>query len=384
MAILYGTQSNGETLPVLVDQFGNLRAKGIDGQPGPEGPPGPPGVGELPPDPFEGAVLGWEDGELSWLGGSVPLPAGTYGPYTYSANEGKLDIPQDAAVLVNGQQLFMSDEYGHQISIDYQTDAIASVGSATNYAANTVLVGYSVGSGSPADIYDGLTGPGHVFAWSTGGAQPPSTFPLSKRLEIPVPINAGDTVTITIVHTQSEFFVSRDGNTLDKTLPAVGTEYEADISDVFATQGTSGWCVGSGNNSSISMIKVNGEVVRDNSKVLTFATTNNFEKFEVGDVVQGNDVDQDNDVIITAFDYSVPSITVDGGTWRGTDGSGTGVETVLTTTWSGQGSVLSGFDGAIFLRDDNQRWVDGFWVTAPEQAIAARKVAANARKLRKK
>jgi hypothetical protein len=36
MAILYGTQSNGETLPVLVDQFGNLLAKGI------EGPPGPP------------------------------------------------------------------------------------------------------------------------------------------------------------------------------------------------------------------------------------------------------------------------------------------------------------------------------------------------------
>ena len=55
MAILFGTQSNGETLPVLVDQFGNLLAKGIEGEPG---PPGPPGIGQLPPDPVEGALLG--------------------------------------------------------------------------------------------------------------------------------------------------------------------------------------------------------------------------------------------------------------------------------------------------------------------------------------
>ena len=34
MAILLGTTATGETLPVLVDQFGNLLAKGIDGAPG--------------------------------------------------------------------------------------------------------------------------------------------------------------------------------------------------------------------------------------------------------------------------------------------------------------------------------------------------------------
>jgi len=43
MAILYGTQSNGETLPVLVDQFGNLLAKGINGAPGTPGEPGKDG-----------------------------------------------------------------------------------------------------------------------------------------------------------------------------------------------------------------------------------------------------------------------------------------------------------------------------------------------------
>ena len=69
MAILYGTTSEGETLPVLVDQFGNLLAKGIEG---PQGPEGPPGIGQLPPGATDGALLGWQDGELVWI--TEPLP----------------------------------------------------------------------------------------------------------------------------------------------------------------------------------------------------------------------------------------------------------------------------------------------------------------------
>lgn len=47
--VLYGTQSNGETLPVQVDATGRLVAEGLEGpqgpqgEEGPEGPPGPPG-----------------------------------------------------------------------------------------------------------------------------------------------------------------------------------------------------------------------------------------------------------------------------------------------------------------------------------------------------
>lgn len=88
MAILYGTQSNGETLPVLVDQFGNLLAKGIEGQPGQpgqpgtpgepggEGPPGPPGTpGEGVPLPYgaEGSYLGIIDGIPQW---NIPVGPG--------------------------------------------------------------------------------------------------------------------------------------------------------------------------------------------------------------------------------------------------------------------------------------------------------------------
>ena len=41
--VLYGTQSNGETLPVQVDEFGRLVAEGLQGPPGAEGPPGSDG-----------------------------------------------------------------------------------------------------------------------------------------------------------------------------------------------------------------------------------------------------------------------------------------------------------------------------------------------------
>ena len=55
--VLYGTQSNGETLPVQVDATGRLVAEGLQGEPGekgdkgdqgdpgPQGPPGEPGTG---------------------------------------------------------------------------------------------------------------------------------------------------------------------------------------------------------------------------------------------------------------------------------------------------------------------------------------------------
>jgi len=90
MAILYGTQSNGETLPVLVDQFGNLLAKGIEGPPGPEGPPG---VGELPPGAFDGAYLGWENGELVWFGTPIPpVVIKSFRPVIYTGNGGTQSI----------------------------------------------------------------------------------------------------------------------------------------------------------------------------------------------------------------------------------------------------------------------------------------------------
>lgn len=73
--VLYGTQSNGETLPVQVDATGRLVAEGLQGQQGIQGPPGPSGGSfPLPADPFDGALLGWEDGALTWIDPASIVP----------------------------------------------------------------------------------------------------------------------------------------------------------------------------------------------------------------------------------------------------------------------------------------------------------------------
>ena len=117
--ILLGTQSNGETLPVQVDDFGRLVAEGLQGSKGDQGEQGPPGADggsfPLPPDPYEGALLGWLDGGLAWVGTPpVPIPEGVFGPIlNWSANDGLLtvdgEIPQQVG---NGVYVFQCDNQG--------------------------------------------------------------------------------------------------------------------------------------------------------------------------------------------------------------------------------------------------------------------------------
>ena len=70
--VLYGTQSNGETLPVQVDATGRLVAEGLQGQPGPPGEEGPPGPNELLPYGEEGSFLVIENGVPTWSTAVTP------------------------------------------------------------------------------------------------------------------------------------------------------------------------------------------------------------------------------------------------------------------------------------------------------------------------
>lgn len=116
--ILLGTQSNGETLPVQVDATGRLVAEGLQGPPGPEGPQGPEGPSggmELPPDPYEGAFLGWLNGELAWIGTPpVPIPEGVFGPITAWDPVNTLVTIEGTAPenIENGVYLTQCDEQG--------------------------------------------------------------------------------------------------------------------------------------------------------------------------------------------------------------------------------------------------------------------------------
>ena len=69
--------------------------------------------------------------------------------------------------------------------------------------------------------------------------------------------------------------------------------------------------------------------------LLTFPTDNNFDKFEVGDVVN-------KPYKITSIDPAVPSITVDGGLYQGSDGSGDSTTYAYTTATGDVNSVLDG------------------------------------------
>lgn len=384
MAILYGTQSNGETLPVLVDQFGNLIAKGIEGQPGTPGepgspgPPGPPGVGQLPPDPFEGAVLGWQDNELAWLGGSVPLPAGTYGPYTYNSAQEQLNIPQDASSLVNGQQLYMSDSKGNLTNVAYLTDTIASV-------AGNVLTFPTANNFDKFEVGDAVQSTkdwnqdevwSDIVTISSGGVN--SSFPLIQGFN---------------GSTSNRTEGSKNGEYLE--IPISATIASGGVR-VYASVGSSGPMVITLFNGATQVDKVtssSGDWHAPNTyagaitKIRIERTDRpwEFNAVEVnGDFLVDKFVPDPDAILITAIDDTVPSVTVNGGSWSGSDGSGSGGPTYLETEWSGAGSVFTGFDGGIILRNSNQEWATDFYVTAPEQEIAARKVAANARKLRKK
>ena len=112
--ILLGTQSNGETLPVQVDATGRLVAEGLQGEVGPPGPEGPPGQEtQLPPDPYEGALLGWLNGELSWIGTPpVPIPDYLFGPI-YDIENGAITVEGEVPANVqNGVYVWQTDSTG--------------------------------------------------------------------------------------------------------------------------------------------------------------------------------------------------------------------------------------------------------------------------------
>ena len=94
MAILYGTQSNGETLPVQVNEYGQLVAQPLPGTQGPpgeqgpqgptgeQGPQGPPGQVEwnqwtwTPEYDFSNTASAWIEyqdqvGLVTWLNGFI-------------------------------------------------------------------------------------------------------------------------------------------------------------------------------------------------------------------------------------------------------------------------------------------------------------------------
>jgi hypothetical protein len=120
-----------------VDAFGRLVAEGLQG---PEGPPGPGGTGELPPDPYEGAVLGWLNGGLAWVGAPpIPLPEGVFGPITeWDAQNGLLTVEGEIpSGIGNGVYVWQCNSDGTYVTEGWNTSREWSYGGRDADTQNT-------------------------------------------------------------------------------------------------------------------------------------------------------------------------------------------------------------------------------------------------------
>ena len=384
MAILYGTQSNGETLPVLVDQFGNLLAKGIDGEPG---PPGPPGVGELPSDPYEGALLGWENGELAWVTNSVVLPAGTYGPYEYDASGGVLTVPQEVN-LPNGRLLYMSDAEGNAVTYKPTLSPISSINgntlvfSAPNKDLKYIRPGQFLSDinaySGEIDVSEGLNAT-PLFDGSGGEAiatnlpvcidKPREYCEQPEWIENPACKEWSDCALLDgSPMTAYIRFVTSGVKASQLRIPTWNGRSDTEvIVSYHGTGQTSTWSDWTTNrtwnllNYDIQTIQLNCRMLGEGyGPSMTFSI-----------LLDGEPIKTDRALWeIVSVDQAANSLTV--------GRSGLEVGRVLgMQPQSGDGSVLTSSGNAIVLRTNNGEWLNSFYVTAPEQRIAARKVAAN-------
>ena len=145
MAILYGTTSEGESLPVQVNETGQLVAQGLRGEPGEPGgkgdkgdpgepgPPGSPGedgadgVGVPQPYGEEGSYLWIKDGEPAWTTGEdpAPEPEPTDDQVIFTAS-GESFTPSYAISQFNSKMDWITDFNAHMKSLPSWEDSLSS------------------------------------------------------------------------------------------------------------------------------------------------------------------------------------------------------------------------------------------------------------------
>ena len=352
MAILFGTTAEGDTLPVEVNEFGQLIAEGLTGA---EGPPGPPGVGQLPADPYEGAVLGWKDGALSWLGRVVPLPKGTYGPITNYEN-GILTV-QDEVTLPYQAEIYLSDEEGNPYSFSPVSSPIVSIAGRVLTLSNDLnLADFRVGDvvqestdwNQTEEFSDGIVTGAPYRPWTNlfDGSLTTGVFTYTgsqTTLKLPSPVPWAYKIEVYALRYGGSLFIN--GSNVTASLTGIGSDPE--WFDITSTVGASGVIDNLGvSDDSGNYLQLMG--VRLDGKLLVDAS-----------------VTDPNISVITFIDSSVPSITTDVGTWA------VG-EVVTGPVKSGAGTVQSASGSTIVLRTNNDEWRVGKFVTAPEQSLAYR------------
>lgn len=333
---------------------------------------------DLPPDPLEGSLLGWQDGELAWIGGTYPLPGGTFGPFTYDG--ASLELPEPPP-LVYLESIFMSDRDGNQITVDIETDSISSVsGNVLSFFSNKNFQNFQVGDKVEGSQIVG----GNMAATPIFQANKPS-------LHQPTEANMFDRVETTVAMT----------GIMESGTPVIEWMFEkpeyVDHARVqysaFDGQVEPGvnWAT-SAKNAAIEILDESGTWVNKG----THPSGASLYSYSVGQIAQGirvvgrnkglgignleawAEADELPDQRITAINSNAfpPTITVSGGSFLGADGSGVADgKTKLSRTTIGTGTVQSIVGNKILLRADNKGWLSGNYVTAPAQSVGIAAIA---------
>ena len=115
----------------------------------------------LPPDPYEGALLGWLNGGLAWVGAPpVPIPDGVFGPITaWDSQNGYLEVEGDIpASVLNGVYIYQCNQDGSYFTAGWDTAKEWSDNCTTNDAFNpsntaeSAFNGRESGAGSAAEV----------------------------------------------------------------------------------------------------------------------------------------------------------------------------------------------------------------------------------------
>jgi len=141
----------GEQGPAGVD--GKDGKDGKDGEDGQDGQDGIDGV-QLPPDPYEGALLGWLNNELAWIGTPpVPIPENVFGPITdWDPDSGAITVAGDIpASIGNGVYIYQCDENGVKFTDGWNVSRTWS---------NSTLFAPTLYTGSIQNVFDSDDGTG--------------------------------------------------------------------------------------------------------------------------------------------------------------------------------------------------------------------------------
>ena len=247
--------------PGLPGEKGDQGDQGPKGEKGEQGEQGPPGAIDLPPDPYEGALLGWLNNQLSWIGTPpIPIPEGVFGPIvSWSQNDGVITLADDVPAYVGaGVYVWQVDEtYQYFTKSSWDNSQEWSDGLSANNGFNS--------NRGPEFMFDGDDS---TFAAGTNSA---TVFIL----------------TLPKARSYSNIQVYNESNTLVTTLdgaiqPGIGSKGWQTITNTAGSVRTFTFTDSTAGNVAIGGLRIDGKTLVDSTKSLNLRANTAFDNRIIG------------------------------------------------------------------------------------------------------